>query len=93
MSRIPGSVVPGPFGSLTRLREVVGVELAEDVGDGKVEGAPEPDIVAAGKGALLSAVDVDRGNSGASWKTVTAKTHRPAIKITPIARRSPAGNG
>jgi hypothetical protein len=65
MSRIPGCVVPGPFGSLTSFGGVVGtVHTGEVVGD--AEGAFAGEAEPAAEGAPPAGVEVDRGSSGPS---------------------------
>ncbi len=66
MSRTPGCVVPGPFGSdLDVLGGVVRMGCAEVVDVGDAEG-PRVDAAVAGDGARFGA-RADRGRSGASW--------------------------
>ena len=94
MSRIPGWVWPGPLGSFASVVSVVGAVFPDVVGDADDAadvwcGDAEP----LGERVPVAIGDADRGNSGASRKTVIAETQRPATKITPNARRSPAGNG
>jgi hypothetical protein len=92
MSRIPGWVLPGPFGSLASVA-VVDVVFADVVDDGAVGGGWCVAAGALGGGVPVAIGGADRGKAGASRNTVTAETQRPATKITPIARRSPVGDG
>ena len=62
-SRMPGWVVPGPFGSFALVGVVVRVEV---LGDGEPEGVVAVEFEAVGKGVPLAISDVDRGSSGAS---------------------------
>ena len=93
MSRIPGWVLPGPFGNLVSVAAVVRVVLVAVVGDGGDAVGVCVAAEALGKGVLVAIDGADRGKAGASRKTVIAETQRPATKITPIARRSPADRG
>ena len=54
MSKMPGSVVPGPFGSFVLAGAVVGVGCGV-FGDGEADGAAE--------GVLLATGGADRGSS------------------------------
>jgi hypothetical protein len=65
ISKIPGWVVPGPFGSFALVEVVVRVAVGEVVGDGDAEGA----WVGAGPvndGGPPAFAGADRGSSGAS---------------------------
>jgi hypothetical protein len=63
MSKMPGSVVPGPFGSFVSAGAVVGMGLGEVVGDGEAEGVRTVGVEAAADGALVATVGADRGSS------------------------------
>jgi hypothetical protein len=56
MSKMPGSVVPGPFGSFVLAGAVVGLRCG-GFGDGEADGA------AAAEGVLLATGGADRGSS------------------------------
>jgi hypothetical protein len=61
MSKIPGWVVPGPFGSFALVAVVVRVAVGEVAGDGEAAGA----WLDSDGGAPASA-GAERGSSGAS---------------------------
>ena len=53
MSKMPGSVVPGPFGSFVLTGAVVGVGFGEVVGDGEAEGVRTVGVEAVAKAYCL----------------------------------------
>ena len=64
MSRIPGLVVPGPFGSLTSFGGVVGTVRSGEVVEEAVGAfAGEAELT---EGAPPAGVEADRGRSGSS---------------------------
>ena len=66
MSRIPGWVVPGPFGSFALVGAMGRVEVGAFLGDGDPEGVVAVEFEAVGKGVALAISGADRGSSGAS---------------------------
>ena len=66
MSRLPGCVVPGPFGSFTSVGVMGRVEVGAFLGDGEPEGVGALEFEAVGKGVPLAISGADRGSSGAS---------------------------
>jgi len=66
MSKIPGWVVPGPFGSFTLEEVVVRVGVAEGVGDGEAEVASAVGAGLVSDGGTPAFAGADRGSSGAS---------------------------
>ncbi|HEX3205686.1 MAG TPA: hypothetical protein VHQ68_05560 [Propionibacteriaceae bacterium] len=67
MSRIPGWVVPGPFGSFALVGVMGRVEVGAFLGDGEPEGVGAiVESEAVGKGVPLATAGADRGSSGAS---------------------------
>jgi hypothetical protein len=62
MSKMPGSVVPGPFGSFALTGAVVGVGFGEVVGDGETGGVRTVGVEAV-EGVLPATEGADRGSS------------------------------
>jgi hypothetical protein len=63
MSKMPGSVVPGPFGSFVLTGAVVGVGFGEVVGDGEAEGVRTVGFEAVAEVVLPATEGADRGSS------------------------------
>ena len=63
MSKMPGSVVHGPFGSFVLTGAAVGMGLGEVADDGEAEGVPTIGVEAVSEEVLLAAAGVDRGSS------------------------------
>jgi hypothetical protein len=66
MSKIPGWVVPGPFGSLALVEVVVRVAVGEVVGDGEAEGAWAVGAGPVSDGGAVVPAGADRESSGGS---------------------------
>jgi hypothetical protein len=66
MSRMPGWVVPGPFGGFALLVLVVRVDVGAVLGDGEPEGVGADEFETVGKGVPLAIAGAGRGSSGAS---------------------------
>lgn len=63
-SRMPGSVVPGPFGSFAFVWVGVAVGFGEGVADARGDGVWLFEAEAVGEFGLLEVVEADRGSSG-----------------------------
>jgi hypothetical protein len=63
MSKMPGSVVPGPFGSFVLTGAVVGMGFAEVVGDGEADGVRTVGVEVVADGAVLATEGAARGSS------------------------------
>jgi hypothetical protein len=66
MSKIPGWVVPGPFGSLALVAVVVRVVVGEVLGDGEADGAWAVGTGTVSDGGPPASAGADRGSCGAS---------------------------
>jgi hypothetical protein len=66
MSRMPGSVVPGPFGSFAFVWVGVAVGFGEVVADAEGDGVRLFEAEAVGEFGSLAVVGADRGSSGAA---------------------------
>lgn len=65
-SRMPGWVLPGPFGSFALVEVVGDVDVGAVVGDGEPEGVGPVESEVVAIGVPLAAAGADRGSSGAS---------------------------
>ncbi|HJY44322.1 MAG TPA: hypothetical protein VJ301_06840 [Propionibacteriaceae bacterium] len=63
MSKMPGSVVPGPFGSFVLIGAVVEGGFGEVVGGGEAEGVRTVGVGVVADGGLLATEGADRGSS------------------------------
>jgi hypothetical protein len=63
MSKMPGSVVPGPFGSFVLTGAVVGRGFGEVVGDAEAEGVRTVGVEAAADDVLVATEGADCGSS------------------------------
>jgi hypothetical protein len=66
MSKIPGWVVPGPFGSFALVEVVVRVDVGDVVGDGEAEGAWAVGAGLVSDDGPPAVAGADRGSPGAS---------------------------
>ena len=66
INRIPGWVVPGPFGSFALVEVVVRFAVDDLVGDGEAEGAWAVGTWLVSDGGASAFARADRGSSGAS---------------------------